>query len=923
MDVSRCVLLTFKRDGVEKRASGLHVRSGVILTAAHVLGGNEYRIWMDGHEYKVDRVIWSSPEKSVDIALLGCDSLPEIDPVPLALVDRTQDYTLNHCRCVGFSNLKHSVTGSTSTNQVHVLRGTIHLAEDVDVKRPADHPQVTMNLDESTTMSLSVAGGFDESDDAPNASPAAIASVRRLWAGISGAAVRVADQQEYCVGVVTLWKPRAHARALSVAPLSSVQTLPKALAGLFWNALDVRVDDLPVLPSGNGGIPTVPRLRDSPIPRPELVDRICEQLFEANAMVGVTASLFGTGGFGKTVLAQMVAQDRRVRSRFRTVLWLSIGQEALGAALAGIISDAGYSVGQPRSGLRDPIMAAADFLRRLPPGSTLIILDDVWYYAQIEPFISHGGNVTVLITTRNAYCLPVETPIVEVGPMTEDQATRALLRRVSVAGATARTPELITAILEKSGRWPVLLGLLSASLGFGSRLQHLDETLEQHLLALSELGPVALDIMSEVGRDRAVGATLAISFQTLSPHETQLLRGLAVLPEDVDLPLEILGRLWTFDGILQAQVIGLREKLISRALILPGVSPGSIRLHDIIRSYLRHDLGPELKERAERFCAAVELTSNGVLGKSWEQLASDEKYAWEWSAWHAAEASYHELVLGMLENPEFVVNKLASVGIQSLEADLSLPSAAGQYISHLRSALGRTQHILAPSMSRSTFANSFLIRLADYPTLDVLVPTLRRWLTAGFELRAAADLPDVASPSLIRMFPHPAPVTRVTVNANHGWFLTADSKGTGRFWSLPEGHLIRTVFPVSRKIACSRGGNWAATCDGSGTIRVWGPFSATPITTLSHLDGKVDGIAADEADPNALLVVSSSGVSKWRVGDPPTLLGSTDGAQWWGETHLSRWGRSLRVVSQGSHGGVFDRFVIPDLGPAREFRARS
>jgi MoxR-like ATPase len=54
---------------------------------------------------------------------------------------------------------------------------------------------------------------------------------------------------------------------------------------------------------------------------------------KAGDVVGVSTGLFGAGGFGKTTLARQVCWSGPVRRRFRSAVWVTLGDQLTPADL--------------------------------------------------------------------------------------------------------------------------------------------------------------------------------------------------------------------------------------------------------------------------------------------------------------------------------------------------------------------------------------------------------------------------------------------------------------------------------------------------------------------------------------------------------------------------------------------------------------
>ena len=74
--------------------------------------------------------------------------------------------------------------------------------------------------------------------------------------------------------------------------------------------------------------------------RAELAQVVSALTAAGSGAVALTTGLVGAGGFGKTTLAAMACQDRRVRRRFRGgIVWLTVGRDTDGPGLAERIGE--------------------------------------------------------------------------------------------------------------------------------------------------------------------------------------------------------------------------------------------------------------------------------------------------------------------------------------------------------------------------------------------------------------------------------------------------------------------------------------------------------------------------------------------------------------------------------------------------------
>ncbi|MFE9847041.1 hypothetical protein [Streptomyces goshikiensis] len=78
--------------------------------------------------------------------------------------------------------------------------------------------------------------------------------------------------------------------------------------------------------------PPAPAVEPWLVQRAELGQAVDAVLARRATAVGLTTSLHGAGGFGKTRLARMVCADRRIRRRFRSRVYLvTVGRDVRSA----------------------------------------------------------------------------------------------------------------------------------------------------------------------------------------------------------------------------------------------------------------------------------------------------------------------------------------------------------------------------------------------------------------------------------------------------------------------------------------------------------------------------------------------------------------------------------------------------------------
>lgn len=228
-----------------------------------------------------------------------------------------------------------------------------------------------------------------------------------------------------------------------------------------------------ILRDGRSAEPEQNFLPQSPPPLPEwVIDRsqatgdivkaLCSRRAGRRA-VGITASagLYGAGGFGKSTLAAMVWADERTQQHFRGRIYQAVlGRDVRSpSAISAKVAEVTRFITGDSTEFEDPGMAGAHLGRLLDKGPpVLLIVDDVWWREQLDPFLRGGRRSPRLVTTRLPELLPADARGVEVDVMTSEQARRMLGFRLPCG-----LPEETTrGLLRATGHWPLLLRLANS-----------------------------------------------------------------------------------------------------------------------------------------------------------------------------------------------------------------------------------------------------------------------------------------------------------------------------------------------------------------------------------------------------------------------------------------------------------------------------
>ncbi len=565
---------------------------------------------------------------------------------------------------------------------------------------------------------------------------------------------------------------------------------------------------------------SMPQLSKVPLP-PELevpkwvVDRPDELAAVVNALVGgkagtvgITTGLYGAGGFGKTTLAQMVCGDRRVRQRFGgRVYAVTVGRDVRGAAaIAAKVNDLIKLVSGENVTFTDPQLAGRRLGSLLDAGPPrLLVLDDVWDTEQLTPFSEGGKGCARLVTTRVPELLAGRAVAVLVDQMSPEQA-RALL----ISGLPPLDPAVVQGLLAVTGRWPLLLRLVSKILADYARLAT-DVSTKAELLVerLRAGGPAVVDELLgggeggrglDVGqpqeRARAVRATIEASTGLLDRHDAERFAELGVFAREETIPFSLITRFWRATaGLDDLQAAQMCNRLAQLALVSQTTGPAlGITLHEVVREFLRAEVGQQrlavlngtlLDAVAADLPTASALDPAGMrpLQVAWWELDQDDWYLWGHLIEHLLDAGRGGEADTAASDLRWVGARLQRLGPAAPVADLS--AVGTPRATRLCAVLARTAHLLAPTEPRWAVVDILHSRVADDPAWGPQVIALRN-ICRRPRLVNRWSLPDLADPALRRVLTgHTHEVGAVAVAPDGSWLATGSLDKTVRIWDVP------------------------------------------------------------------------------------------------------------------------------------------
>jgi hypothetical protein len=475
----------------------------------------------------------------------------------------------------------------------------------------------------------------------------------------------------------------------------------------------------------SAGFGQVPQVRGW-VERAELAEIMSALTATGSGTVALTTGLVGAGGFGKTTLAARACQDRRVRQLFRGgIVWVTVGQHASGPGLADLINGAIADIGGDAPPSASPEQAGHALARALAARDrTLLVVDDVWTAAQLEPFANAAQPGRLLVTTRRPGSLAgIAARRIPVDAMTDAVAQRLLTRRLPPM-ATEREHEL----LRLAGGWPLLLNLVNRRLAEDvDRGASMDAAAAQVAARLREVGPAALDISDSGKRETMAAATIGYSLDAVEAGDRDRFFELGIFAEDAEIPVTAVALLWQGTARMgRAAAESLCERLDGLSLVTL-TWDDDVRLlviHDVIRNFARGELGPQrlaelngslVDAVAAGLPAAAPLNAAdpGLAQVAWWELGRGGAYLWDHLIEHLRDAGRGSDAEAVACDLRWAGARLEMSGPAAPAADLLLagtPKAA-----RLEAVLTRSAHLLASARPAGAVVDVLHSRVADDP----------------------------------------------------------------------------------------------------------------------------------------------------------------------------------------------------------------
>ncbi|KAL5577573.1 hypothetical protein UlMin_019272 [Ulmus minor] len=266
---------------------------------------------------------------------------------------------------------------------------------------------------------------------------------------------------------------------------------------------------------------------------------LCESSHGKNVEV---IPIVGTGGLGKTTLAQLAYNDERIKNSFDKQIWVCVSEPFEQVKIAKDIVEGLGGDTQNAATLDALLRRICDMVKEQ---KFLLVLDDLWTtkhedWRQLEHALRHGGaGSRILVTTRNqevAIMMKAETRMIPLDFLS-DECCWSIIKQLAVEGRERDQAKV--AELEKIGREIArkCKGLPLIATTLGSLLCFKETKFEWEGILHNKLWQSQEDL-----------APFLLSYYDLSLSERCCLSYCSIFPKDYNFKRDQLIEMWMSQG---------------------------------------------------------------------------------------------------------------------------------------------------------------------------------------------------------------------------------------------------------------------------------------------------------------------------------------------------------------------------------------
>ncbi|PUZ68590.1 hypothetical protein GQ55_2G040700 [Panicum hallii var. hallii] len=270
----------------------------------------------------------------------------------------------------------------------------------------------------------------------------------------------------------------------------------------------------------------------------DVVDRLLAQASSSDLTV---LPIFGMGGLGKTILAQLIYNDPEIKKHFQLRLWVRVSDNFEVDSLADRILK--------ENGCEPTGCSPLEKLQNAVSGKRyLLVLDDVWNrdehkWERLKSYLQHGGSgSSVLTTTRDEAVAKLMMGKTEGAYELESLGAYFIEKIIKTRAFSSKEEEWPDELVKMVGQVAKrCAGSPLAATALGSLLR--TKTTEEEWKSVLR--------SSICDGENKILPLLKLSYNGLPSHMRQCFAFCAMFPKDYEIDVEMLIQLWMANGFIR------------------------------------------------------------------------------------------------------------------------------------------------------------------------------------------------------------------------------------------------------------------------------------------------------------------------------------------------------------------------------------
>ncbi|XP_054794269.1 putative disease resistance RPP13-like protein 1 [Prosopis cineraria] len=258
-------------------------------------------------------------------------------------------------------------------------------------------------------------------------------------------------------------------------------------------------------------------------------------------------TIVGMGGVGKTTLAQLVYNDKRMEDLFQLKAWVCVSEEFNVVQVTKAILEA---VACSTKEFNDLNLLQLQLRERLMGKKFFLVLDDVWNENRTTweilqaPFNYGARGSKIFVTTRNKKVASVmhSAHIHHLKPLAEEDSWKLFAKHAfndQLSGMDSNLVSIGRKIVKKCGGLPLAIKTLGSMLHREQSCQEWANILESDIWHLSE-------------DDSNIIPALRLSYHYLPSNLKCCFSFCSVFPKDYEIDKDLLIQLWMAEGLVHS-----------------------------------------------------------------------------------------------------------------------------------------------------------------------------------------------------------------------------------------------------------------------------------------------------------------------------------------------------------------------------------